>query len=60
MHYYDNLLVKSIIRTCEAVGKMFLAQFIGIDSFWMGVYLLAVLIGVAASVMIPGGKKHVR
>lgn len=60
MHYLDNLVVESIINTCSGVGSLFLDQFIGIDSFRIGAYVLIVLIGVMASLMTPGGKKHVR
>jgi hypothetical protein len=55
----DRLVVDFIVGNCEMVGELFLADFMGIDRFSMGAFILVVLIGSIATLML-GGKKRVR
>lgn len=58
MFYFDNLLVNSIINLCERMGNLFLANYMGISNFSMGLFMWVLLIGMTVGFM--GVKKHVR
>lgn len=59
MYNLDKLVVNFIIEQCEKMGQLFLADFMGINRFEMGVMIYIVIIGVLYSVTLKVGGKRV-
>lgn len=50
---FDNVF----ISLCSAIGKLFMSDFAGFNSVLYGFFILALLIGLALSYLLGGGKR---